>query len=140
MPCRRGPKSHPTPARRAPKRRLSPVQRELLWILEEAGAENMLAVFNTVQPAFPDLSEEAPILTVADSIGDLRRLELVRFERMQGGEYVPIPEEESEGFLATYKERWLEIACGDWERGGGCRDPEEALLAVTDAGRLALIT
>ena len=44
---------------RAPKRRLSPLQREILWLLEESGAEDIIVILNTlrVQGSYSDMAQ-----------------------------------------------------------------------------------
>ena len=44
---------------RTPKRRLSPLQREILWLLEEAGAQDIIVILNTlrIQYSYSDTTQ-----------------------------------------------------------------------------------
>ncbi len=53
------------------KQRLSPLQREVLWMLEETGAEDLLTVLRTLRARFPGL-EVTPLL--GEATDGLRRL------------------------------------------------------------------
>ena len=56
---------------------LTRVQGEVLWVLEEAGEENMPALVNTLRVIFPALSDEELRAEVDGAVGALSRRGLV---------------------------------------------------------------
>jgi len=59
------------------KVKLSPVEREILWTLEEAGAENLSTLAATVKGIIKEVSNE----TFSQSLDNLERKKFVYFEK-----------------------------------------------------------
>ena len=127
------------PRIRPRKLRLSPVQRELPWMLEEAGAEGIPTIFATLRqvplPAGEELSgvfvHDTRLLWIAGFI------EVCRDYHAPGLHYVPLSADEHKTFFATFH----------WDAGshsGGWGDDSVSLndisVALTEAGRDALTT
>jgi hypothetical protein len=105
--------------------RLTPVQRDVLWAIEEAGAEDLLTVWVTVQDAHDSMPRDQFQAEFVDGVLGLSRLGYVRVvRRVQGpaGVAVDLPHEELERL-------WF----GDMRAVGGGVGVE-----MTDAGYQAL--
>jgi hypothetical protein len=122
------------------KQRLSPLQREVLWILEEAGAENLLTVLWTLRAHFPAL-EVTPLL--GEAVDGLRRLwlagliEVSTYHAGPSPVWVPLGPDSAEQVWALLfalpgdSERWV------WPGGIPLPCPE---VVLTEAGRRSLTT
>lgn len=64
---------------------LSPMQRDVLWILEEAGEENLPTVLNTLRSNSAGVPDEVLIPALSDALRGLWRSGLITFCRYHGG-------------------------------------------------------
>ena len=120
--------------------KLSPMQREVLWMLEEAGEENVPALLNTLQALFPDKPYQSLLAEVQAAIRGLWQLQLVAFSRDHGKpnlHYVLLDEAESRHALLLIEEVEYETTSGGWTRRPGAGAYPLGLV-LTDSGRTAL--
>lgn len=127
--------------RRALSSTLSPIQRDVLWILEEAGEENLPTVLNTLRSNSAGVPDEVLIPALSDALRGLWRSDLITFCRYRGGSDArseDLSPGETQSVLAVSEVvRWNEDG-GYWQwdeaRGGGGRVsvvvPDEVLHAL----------
>ncbi len=128
------------PRYRSPNLRLTPIERELLWMLEEAGEENLLSVFNALRSKFPETTDDTLIRETIEAIQHLLAVGFISIESPNGFLRIGIEERAVREVLAKYEEIWVEIALGMWRRHTGEFAPYPESLVLTDAGRQALTT
>src|SRR4051812_18322485 len=105
---------------RSRKLRLSPVQREIVWMLEEAGAEEIPTVLYTLMTTLPDCSPDEVVAAVEEAVRGLCDLGLVVFGRdyeAPGLHYVQIPADEAGPLLAIHEYMGRDARTGTWEWG-----------------------
>jgi hypothetical protein len=119
--------------------RLSPVQREILRMLEEAGEENLPTVLNTLWAVFPDRSHQALFEDAEAAIQGLRQLGLVAFSRDLGKPnlHSVLLDDKSSGALVLARVVEYDVQRGYWTDYAG-EEPAAIGLVLTDAGRTAL--
>jgi hypothetical protein len=126
------------PRTRPKKRRLSPLQREILWMLEEAGAETIPTIMVTLRSLFPSLSydeagtqfaQESRLLWLAGLV------ELCRNYHAPDLHYVRVSEEEHKTFFSTFQ--WSEEK-DDWTWESASVTLSDMSIALTDVDREAL--
>ena len=121
------------------KLKLSPLQREVIWMLgTEAGAETVPCVLNTLHEQFPDTPWSELVRSVEEAVKGLLDLGLISFrrfvERKHGAPfYVTLEPDEIPQVLSfqTNYARFSETT--DWPNSGHLIE-----LEITDAGERAL--
>ncbi len=74
------------------KIRISRLQNQLMWLLEEAGEETVGAIFNTIQANSPDTPPAAVAGEIDTAVKGLQRIEYVQIARAtpgSGGRLIP---------------------------------------------------
>lgn len=119
------------------KRRLSPMQREILWMLESAGAHDLPVVINTLWDLFADTGHEMFLWNVEEAIRDLSRLGYVTF--CHDAPQYPLVDPKGTGRLLAISDQfdWNDDR-GYWQQGDRRVDTSGVMLQLTDTGRQAL--
>jgi hypothetical protein len=127
------------PGRRR-KQRLSPLQREVLWMLEETGAEDLLTILRTLHTRFPGLGTTPLLGEASDGLRRLWLAGLIELSTYHAGSpptWMPLTAEIAEQVWARLfalpvdAERWV------WPREIPPPCPE---VVLTEAGRRSLTT
>lgn len=127
-------------ASKSKKYRLSSVQREILWALEESGAENIPTVLNTLRLKCANLSPNELLSQSEKAIRGLKEIGFISLTQdyeKPGLGFVPISPEHVGRFLSIGDiVTWDEHKGWTWDeiKGGVYR----VSLALTEAGRTAL--
>ena len=123
------------------KIRLSPLQREVLWMLEEAGSETLPTLANTLGAKFPHEPRDALLAATQDAVRDLHDAGLVSLGReyvKPGERWKSIPPEEVARFLLLSDVlRWDEER-GFWHWDEVRAGTHRVALALTEVGEEAL--
>jgi hypothetical protein len=122
---------------------LSPMQREIVWILEEAGAESIPTVLNTLQAHFSDHTPDELLIVAEEAIRKLFDMGFVSFSRdyeKPNLNYVPVSGEEASNLLSLAGYIHFSKQRRQWEwddvRGG----PYKISLEITQNGMEAIRT
>ncbi len=89
---------------------MSPIEREVLWMLEEAGEENLLSVFNTLCSRFPNIPDDGLIHQAIYAVQQLQNLCFIDIETHRE----PLDDQGVREALAKYRETWVDMALGLW--------------------------
>jgi hypothetical protein len=131
-------------ARARPRKvRLSPMQREILWILEEAGAEYIAATLNRLEKRFPEYSRDQFISTFEEAIRGLWELGFIALGRdyqKPGLTYVLVPQQETLEYLQIHEYAKYDQEKDYWFWDGTLGDSVRLSFMLTKEGRQALTT
>jgi hypothetical protein len=125
---------------RSKKYALSPIQREILWTLAEAGSENIPTILNTLRLKFLNLPVSELLRQSEKAIRDLSQsglIALTQDHEKPGLRFVPVSPDHLQRFLSIGNiVTWDEDRGWVWEetKGGIYR----VSLSLTEKGRSAL--
>lgn len=120
------------------KLKLSPVQREILWLLREAGGETVPHTLNYLHGEFPGVAWRELMQQVEEAVRGLLDLGLVSFwrhiDKERGGyTYLPLEAVEVPQALSFQENYVRRSQARDWPNNGSWIE-----LVITDAGERAL--
>ena len=88
------------------KLHLSPTEREILWVLSEAGEENLPALLNTIYLKFPALSRQEMLMAGERGLRNLHGKGFIEFcieTQNHGRVLVPLSADETKKALSVLK-------------------------------------
>ena len=120
------------------KLKLSPMQREIVWMLEEAGSEALTTVLITLHGQFPGMAWRELMKNAEDAVKGLLHLGLVSLrqhvEKERGGYiYMPLEPNEVARVLSFQQNYARRNQVRDWPNDGSWVE-----LVITGAGERAL--
>lgn len=123
------------------KIRLLPLQREILWMLLEAGAEDVSTVLNTLRLKSPDSSFDEFLYQAESAIGQLFEYGLISFARdyeTPGLRYVATSPEEIGRMMPVGKIVKFDEDKGHWIQDESHGEPHRISLVITEQGKESL--
>src|SRR5258708_4496146 len=119
------------------KMHLSPLQREVLWLLREVGAEGLSCVLNTLAKDLPQVSAAAFLLDVGHAMRDLWSRDLITLteDRQKPGlRFVPLAPATIRKTLELEKHFRLDRQAGLMTSEECSIKPENISVVLTDRG------
>jgi hypothetical protein len=126
---------------RSTRLKLSPIQREILWTLDEAGDEYITTILNTLRKIFPNRSNDDLIMAVESAIYNLYKHNLITICRKISDRdliWLPLsPEEIDTTFPITKFLSWDDIQ-SYWAWNEHLGGQYRISLVLTEKGKQAL--
>ena len=123
------------------KLQLSPIQREIMWSLEE-DQETIPTVFNTLRTRWPELPEATFASQIIEGILGLYHLDLVEFSTQVPGKHGPplrIVQQNESKLVDLLKSIVFDTECQSWRWDMDNYGEQGSAISLTASGRRACV-